>query len=121
MKPFRRFWRSIDAYSQGNRVSFGALKKSPVVTNVLLIYVYAESHPFAQGNLEYFIRTAVGETDPVDYYFILQQINNRTVDESKLPKLPPNAHYIQHENKCYDFGTIGWFLNTYTIGNPHKK
>jgi hypothetical protein len=29
-----------------------------------------------------------------------------------------NAHYIQHENKCFDFGTFGWFLNTYTFGNP---
>jgi len=36
-----------------------------------------------------------------------------------LPILPKrNARYIQHENVCYDFGTDGWFLNTYTVGNP---
>jgi translation initiation factor eIF-2B subunit epsilon len=41
------------------------------------------------------------------------------VDESELPLLPKrNAHYIQHENVCYDFGTIGWFLSTHTVGNP---
>jgi len=26
--------------------------------------------------------------------------------------------YIQHENKCFDFGTFGWFLEEYTVGNP---
>ena len=30
--------------------------------------------------------------------------------KTKLPTLPSNAHYIQHENKCFDIGTIGWFL-----------
>ena len=36
-----------------------------------------------------------------------------------MPLLPKtNAYYIQHENKCFDFGTIGWFFTKYTIGNP---
>jgi len=31
-----------------------------------------------------------------------------------MPLLPKtNGHYIQHDNICYDFGTIGWFLNKY--------
>ena len=85
----------------------------------LLIYVYAESHPYALGNLKYFIETAVRGTDPVDYYFILQQSNHRNLDESKLPKLPKNAHYIHHENNCFDYGSIGWFISQFTIGNPH--
>lgn len=89
--------------------------------DVLLIYVYAESHSYALSNLIYFIETAVRETDPVDYYFILQQNNNKNINESKLPKLPRNARYIHHENKCYDYGTAGWFLAKFTFGNPHKN
>jgi hypothetical protein len=28
----------------------------------------------------------------------------------ELPELPPNAHYVFHENRCYDWGTIGWAI-----------
>lgn len=88
-------------------------------SEVLLIYVYSKTHSHALGNLKYFIEHAVQENDGVDYYFILQNVNNKTVDESELPSLPPsNARYIQHENVCYDFGTVGWFFKTYTVGNP---
>ncbi len=30
----------------------------------------------------------------------------------ELPELPANARYIFHENRCYDWGTIGWALET---------
>jgi hypothetical protein len=84
-----------------------------------LVYVYSKTHSKAHGNLKYFIENAVQENDGVDYYFILQNVDNKIVNESELPLLPKtNAHYIQHENVCYDFGTFGWFLNTYTVGNP---
>ena len=69
--------------------------------------------------MKYFIEHAVRENDGVDYYFILQNVNNKRVDENELPPLPRrNARYIQHENVCYDFGTVGWFLNKYTVGSP---
>ena len=29
---------------------------------------------------------------------------------AELPELPPNARYVVHENRCYDWGTIGWAL-----------
>ncbi len=84
-----------------------------------MIYVYARIHSHAFGNLKYFIKNAVRENDGVDYYFILQNVGNKIVNETELPLLPKrNAHYIQHENLCFDFGTVGWFLNTYTVGNP---
>jgi hypothetical protein len=89
-----------------------------VESKVLLIYVWANSHSYAYGNLKYFVDIAVRENDSVDYYFILQRIDNKTIDESKMPLLPKNGHYIQHDNECYDFGTIGWFFNEFTYGNP---
>ncbi len=88
-------------------------------SEVLLIYVYSRTHSHAFGNLIYFIKNAVRENDGVDYYFILQNVGNKTVDESELPLLPKrNAHYIQHENLCFDLGTLGWFFSTRTVGNP---
>ncbi|CAF3141264.1 unnamed protein product [Rotaria sp. Silwood2] len=81
------------------------------VERVLVIYVWADTDVQAVGNLQFFIRYGVHPSQPADYYFILQQVNNKTVNESRLPILPSNAHYIQHINECYDFGTIGWFLS----------
>ncbi len=90
-------------------------------TRTLVVYVYAKTHQAAEQNLAFFIRTAVRDSHDADYYFILQQVNNITVDEQKLPSLPSNAHYIQHENKCYDIGTIGWFLSKDFIDRTKYK
>jgi hypothetical protein len=95
-------------------------KSNNVEPEVLLIYIYAENSVYSLGNLNYFIETAVRDTDPVDYYFILQQTNNQNLDEGRLPKLPSNAHYIHHENKCFDYGTAGWFFSKFTTGHPYK-
>src|ERR1700722_18951296 len=67
-------------------------------TRVLVIYVYAKTHLLSEANLDYFV--------------ILQQVNNAPVNESNLPILPSYANYIQHENKCFDLGTVGWFLSS---------
>jgi hypothetical protein len=90
----------------------GFRNKMAPPTRTLVVYVYAKTHELAEQNLAFFIRTAVRNSHDADYYFILQQINNISIDEKKLLILPSNAHYIQHENKCYDIGTIGWFLST---------
>ena len=91
-------------------------------SNVLLIYVYADVHPYAYGNLKYFVDTAVRERDGVDYVFILQQVHEKVIDEKEMPILPKdNAFYLQHENQCFDFGTIGWFFEKHTIGDPWKR
>jgi hypothetical protein len=79
-------------------------------TRTLVVYVYAKTHQLAEQNLAFFIDTAVRDSHDADYYFILQKINNVSFDERQLPSLPSNAHYIQHENKCFDIGTVGWFL-----------
>ncbi|CAF2765890.1 unnamed protein product [Rotaria sp. Silwood2] len=93
-----------------------------VNNDILLIYIYAGTHSHAYGNLKYFIEKCVRQGDHVDYYFILQQVDNKPLNESDMPLLTSKtAYYIQHENKCYDFGTIGWFFDHYTIGNPWKN
>ena len=94
----------------------------PVQSDVLLIYVYADVHKYAYGNLKYFIENAVREQDGVDYFFILQRVENREINETQMPQLPKgNAYYIQHENRCFDYGTIGWFFDKYAFNNPWRN
>jgi len=90
-------------------------------SRTLIVYVYGKSHALAEQNLAFFIRTAVRQSHHADYYFILQQIDNKIFDETKLPTLPSNAHYVQHENKCFDIGTIGWFLSIGMIDKNRYK
>jgi hypothetical protein len=98
--------------SDGYRFTYFVQNDDTTKYNVLLVYVYADIHPYALGNLEYFVRTAVKPDDGVHYYFIIQQVGATADNHSSLPRLPPNAFYVYHENKCYDLGTVGWFLRT---------
>jgi hypothetical protein len=90
-------------------------------SRTLIVYVFAKTHVSSEKNLAFFIRTAVRQSHHADYYFILQQIDNKTFNESKLPILPSNAHYVQHENKCFDVGTVGWFLSSGMIDKNRYK
>ncbi len=99
----------------------GFRNKMAPPTRTLVVYVYAKTHELAEQNLAFFIRTAVRDSHDADYYFILQQINNKPIDEKNLPLLPSNAHYIQHENKCFDIGTVGWFLSSGMIDKTKYK
>lgn len=88
---------------------------------VLIIYVWANTDVQSLGNLKFFVEHGVRAAQQADYYFILQRVNNKTVDRKTLPELPPNAHYIDHANECYDFGTFGWFLSgKYTDVSRYK-
>jgi hypothetical protein len=93
------------------RKPLAILSRVKEIERVLIMYVWADIDVQSLGNLQFFVRHGVREAQPADYYFILQKINHTLVDESRLPQLPPNAHYIQHENECYDIGTFGWFLS----------
>jgi hypothetical protein len=97
------------------------LKMSNESFKVLVIYVFANTHSLSLANLQYFIRVAVMKSTNVNYYIILQQFNNLTSIKSSLPSLPSYAHYIEHENKCFDLGTIGWFLSNGTINKDQYK
>ena len=119
---FAYFYSSSNEKKSNDQSFSVQLTGNSIESHVLLIYVYANTHSYALGNLKYFIDNAVGENDGVDYYFILQQVEKKTINENEMPPLKvTNAHYIQHENLCFDFGTYGWFLNEFTYGNPWTK
>ena len=81
------------------------------VERVLIIYIWAETDRSSLGNLEFFVRHGIHPSQPADYYFVLKKVGDKIVNKSRLPTLPSNAHYIQHESECSNFGTFGWFLS----------
>jgi hypothetical protein len=88
---------------------------------VLVVYVWADTDVSSIGNLQFFIRYGVHRSQPADYYFILQKVGKKDVNESRLPILPSNAHYIQHENECFDLGTFGWFFSSKIVDTKLYK
>jgi hypothetical protein len=111
---------SYNSYNFHSNVSeFGNTTALP--SRTLVVYVYGNTHKLSEENLAFFIRTAVRDSHNADYYFILQRIDNVYFDENTLPLLPTNAHYIQHENTCFDMGTIGWFLASGMIEKSKYK
>ncbi|GAB4813085.1 hypothetical protein N2152v2_000131 [Parachlorella kessleri] len=78
----------------------------------LVVYVFSGSDPEYADNLRFFVREAAKENDNCDYVFVLQQGEGLS-DPDPLPKLPPNARYLTHENKCFDIGTVGWVLESH--------
>ena len=70
-------------------------------TATLIVYVYSHHDNSTFSNLQYFVH----EISSTGLYFIIIQGN-----EYVLPSLPNNAKYIYHDNVCYDWGTLGWFL-----------
>lgn len=94
-------------------IGFSNESNHPSSSNrVLVVYVYSNTNLFSKSNLEFFIHEAVNKSRNVDYYIILQQSNNNTINEKDLPILPVYAHYITHDDRCYYLGTIGWFLSS---------
>ena len=51
--------------------------------------------------------------DKCDYIIVIQKDDFLWEDPTQnLPKLPSNARYLSHPNKCFDIGTVGWVLKT---------
>ena len=52
----------------------------------------------------------------------MQSIDNKLIDQKEISELSgKNGHSIQHENKCFDIGTVDCFFHHYTFENPWKQ
>lgn len=78
--------------------------------NVLVIYSFFEGDEASWGNLEFFVQQGVEADDGAQYVFVLNGL--RSLSDPRLPRLPPNARYVLHENECYDWGTYAWVFST---------
>lgn len=47
--------------------------------------------------------------DGCEYVLVLQE---GAAPLDPLPALPPNARFLSHPNKCFDWGTVGWVLRS---------
>ena len=94
---------------------------TPSNERTLILYVWADTNVQALGNLQFFVKYAVHSSQPADYYFILQRLDKKPVNESRLPALPANARYLQHDNECYDIGTFGWFFQQNIVNTTLYK
>ena len=84
-------------------------EQSESIVNLAVIYVFSPQDNSSLSNLQYFVRNGIksrhGRTQAF-FFIILQGVENI----SSLPTLPREAKYIPHQNICYDWGTLGWFL-----------
>ena len=86
---------------------------------VLVVMVHSENNAGHRPNLLYFIDRAVRCWQDADYRIIVQRNDAEQLRASNqsdawtdgLPTLPPNARYVLHENKCLDWGSVGWLLS----------
>lgn len=81
---------------------FDNFKLQPMKQKTLVLYVYSDSPSHFTQRLQFFLNIGVGETDDVDYIFI---INGFKVNA----QIPPyyNIKVIQRPNTCFHFGSYG--------------
>lgn len=77
--------------------------------NVLVVYSFFEGDEASWGNLEFFVEQAVEADDGAQYVFVLNGLTS--LNDPRLPRLPPSARYVLHENECYDWGTYAWVFS----------
>ena len=85
----------------------------------LFVIVHSPRTGDYTDNLHYFIRKAIRCWHDVDYRVILQRDDAHSFNLTDptqpwlgtLPSLPPNARYVLHENKCLDWGSLGWLIH----------
>ncbi|KAL4442029.1 hypothetical protein ABPG77_011290 [Micractinium sp. CCAP 211/92] len=77
----------------------------------LVVYAYGGSDPEYPTNLGFFLDEAVKADDGCDYLIVMQQ-GEGVAPPGPLPTLPRNARFVRHPNKCFDWGTWGWALDS---------
>ncbi|KAK9841148.1 hypothetical protein WJX74_000759 [Apatococcus lobatus] len=81
-----------------------------VDVDTLVIYIFSPTDPEYERNMRFFIEHGMSANDPCHYAIIVQQTGRDLQQE--LPVLPSNAWYEFHENRCFDWGTVGWALRS---------
>lgn len=76
-----------------------------------MVYVFSKTDTEYENNLMFFLRHGPAENDGCHYVFILQKSEG-----VKLPDItnmvPSNSQIEYHNNECYDWGTVGWLIDS---------
>ena len=79
----------------------------------LVAYVYSGTDEEYANNFRYFLREGIRPNDRlVDYVLVIQQVQSPaaelpTEDLARV-KGYDNVRIVEHDNSCYDLGTLGW-------------
>mmetsp|Transcript_12697 Transcript_12697/g.38289 ORF Transcript_12697/g.38289 Transcript_12697/m.38289 type:complete len:419 (-) Transcript_12697:2891-4147(-) len=102
-----RFSAPPDRHAAKGVATYGGTAKP----QTLVVYIFSKTDTEYESNLMFFLKHGVAENDGCYYVFIMQ-----TIEGVQLPdisnKIPSNAEVITHPNSCYDWGTIGWLLES---------
>ncbi|KAK9810073.1 hypothetical protein WJX72_004380 [[Myrmecia] bisecta] len=104
---------------EGLALNGDAGSRGPTGVDTLVIYIFSPTDAEYERNMRFFIQQGIGADDHCHYIFVVQQTDKHL--EQELPKLPPHAWYIFHENRCFDWGTIGWLFRTGKIDTAAYK
>mmetsp|Transcript_669 Transcript_669/g.1942 ORF Transcript_669/g.1942 Transcript_669/m.1942 type:complete len:501 (-) Transcript_669:495-1997(-) len=88
--------------------------------DTLVVYIYSNSDPEYEHNLEFFVRHGMREGDSCEYIIAVQHGVGLRLN-GELPRLPSNARYVHHENMCFDWGTIAWLFSEKQIESKKYK
>ena len=104
----------------GPSTGFRSSSILPVVPGRTLVVVVVLYHnEVYRDNFAYLVRKAVRCWQDADYVVVVQRDDaaNFTAEDGSgdfhkgLPALPANGRYVLHENKCLDWGSLGWLLS----------
>ncbi|KAK9848558.1 hypothetical protein WJX84_002458 [Apatococcus fuscideae] len=83
----------------------------------LVVYLYSETEPEAENNLRYFLRWGVGGAgDGCEYVIVAKAGGTDDKELEEIVEASPGAVRVErHSVECYDWGTIGWLMDTRRI------
>lgn len=102
------FWRAWPAWLD----DLGSTPTSSSNTKTLVTYIYAGTDAEYANNFRYFLQEGIRPDDGCDYVLVIQMVDAPeaippTEDLSRVGKYD-NVRIFEHENSCYDLGTLGW-------------
>ena len=88
------------------------LPTSSPSTKTLVTYIYGGTDGEYADNFRYFLREGIRPDDGCDYVLVIQMVDAPaagppTEDLSRVAQYG-NVRIVEHENMCYDLGTLGW-------------
>eukprot|EP00892_Ulva_mutabilis_P000943 jgi/Ulvmu1/1084/UM105_0043.1 len=87
--------------------------------HTLVLYVWSNTDEYYRDNLQFFVKHGMPGCNGCRYVVIINEDDTHPAGD--LPQLPANARYVRHENRCYDWGTFGWALQSGVVSTEGYK
>lgn len=101
-------WLDID----GTQSTWSTWSRPP---RTLVTYIYSGTDGEYAENFRHFLREGIQPDDGCDYVLVIQAVETPATDAptEELSRVQNygNVRVIEHENACYDLGTLGWLYD----------